>query len=114
VIHDRDKKFCDSFRLVLAAGGVKTLPLPPQSPNLNAFAERWVRAVKQECLSKVILFGEESLSRVLAEYCTHYHQERIHQGKGNILLFPSATRHSGPVICHQRLGGLLKSYERAG
>jgi hypothetical protein len=74
VLHDRDTKFCASFRSVLATGGVKTIQLPAKSPNLNAFAERWIRSVKQECLSKVILFGEESLSRVLSEYSTHYHR----------------------------------------
>src|SRR5579872_5281774 len=58
VRHDRDTKFCTSFRSVLAAGGVKTIPLPARSPNLNAFAKRWVGSVKEECLSKLILFGE--------------------------------------------------------
>src|SRR5882724_11934283 len=72
VLHDRDKKFCASFRSVLAEGGVKTIPLPAKSPNLNAFAERWVRSAKQECLSKLFLFGENSLSRTLAEFSAHY------------------------------------------
>jgi putative transposase len=63
VLHDRDTKFCASFRSALASGGVKTIPLPAKSPNLNAFAERWVRSVKQECLSKLILFGEGPRSR---------------------------------------------------
>ena len=71
VLHDRDTKFCTSFRSAQASGGVKTIPLPAKSPNLNAFAERWVRSVKQECLSKVILFGEGPLSRVLTEYSRH-------------------------------------------
>ena len=117
VLHDRDAKFCDAFRSVLASGGVKTILLPAKSPNLNAFAERWVRSVKQECLSKLILFGEASLSRVLTEYCAHYHRERNHQGKGNLLLFPKSTPKSkasgGSITCHHRLGGLLKYYERA-
>jgi putative transposase len=82
VLHDHDTKFCAAFRSALASGGVTTIPLPARSPNLNAFAERWVRSVKQECLSKIILFGEGSLSRVLAEYGRHYHSERNHQGKG--------------------------------
>ena len=60
VLHDRDTKFCASFRSALASGGVKTIQLPAKSPNLNAFAERWVRSVKQECLSKLILFGRGS------------------------------------------------------
>lgn len=60
-------------------------------PNLNAYAERWVRSVKEECLSKVILFGERSLRRALSEYVEHFHAERNHQGKGNILLFPRET-----------------------
>ena len=60
----------------------------PHSPNLNPFAERWVRSVKQECLSKLILFGEGSLKRALAEFVAHYHSERNHQGKANALLCP--------------------------
>jgi putative transposase len=117
VLHDRDTKFCASFRSVLATGGVKTIKLPAKSPNLNAFAERWVRSVKQECLSKVILFGEGSLSRVLSEYSTHYHRERNHQGKGNRLLFPETNETRNlqrrSIECRQRLGGLLKYYRRA-
>jgi putative transposase len=116
VLHDRDTKFCASFRSVLAEGGVNTIPLPARSPNLNAFAERWVRSVKHECLSKLILFGERPLLRTLAEFSTHYHHERNHQGKGNKLLFPHAgdeLRHLGKVACRQRLGGLLKYYGRA-
>ena len=81
MLHDRDTKFCVSFRSVPANGGVKTIQLPAKSPNLNAFAERWVRSVKQGCLSKLILFGEGPLLRVLAEYSRHYHREINHQGK---------------------------------
>jgi putative transposase len=64
VLHDRDTKFCASFRDTPDSGGIKPLARPPRSPNLNAFAERWVPSVKQECLSKLILFGEGSLNRV--------------------------------------------------
>lgn len=96
---------------------MKTIPLPAQSPNLNAFAERWVRSVKQECLSKIILFSEGSLSRVLAEYGRHYHSERNHQGKGNRLLFPDVGElpdlQPRSIECRQRLGGLLKYYRPA-
>src|SRR5260370_13308042 len=89
-VRGRDRKFCQEFRETLAAGGVKCLRLPARSPNLNAFAERWVRSVKEECLSKLILFGEGSLRRALTQFQEHYLSERNHQGKGNILLFPSA------------------------
>jgi len=94
VLHDRDTKFCAPFRWELAIGGVRAIQLPAKSPNLNAFAERWVRSVRQECLSKLILFGEGSLSRVLTEYGRHYHQERNHQGKGNRLLFPATPENT--------------------
>jgi putative transposase len=70
VLHDRDTKFCTEFRETLAAGAVKCLRLPARSPNLNAFAERWVRSVKEECLSKLILFGEASLKRALTSIST--------------------------------------------
>src|SRR6187399_1301248 len=107
LLHDRDTKFCASFRAMLATGNVKCLALPPRSPNLNAFAERWVRSVKQECLSKLILFGESSLRRALNEYVAHFHSERNHQGKGNILLFPQPgdTRKAGPVNAASASGG---------
>ena len=68
VLHDRDAKFCAAFWETLAAGGVKCLRLPPHSPNLNAFAERWVRSVKEECLSHLILFGERSLRKALTQF----------------------------------------------
>jgi transposase InsO family protein len=90
------------------------LALPARSPNLNAYAERWVRSVKEECLSKVILFGERSLRRVLSEYVDHFHAERNHQGKGNVLLFPRDGRvdRQQPVQCRERLGGLLRYYHQ--
>src|SRR5688572_20758348 len=115
VLHDRDTKFCASFRSILTTGGVQALTLPPRSPNLNAFAERWVRSVKQECLSKLILFGEGSLKRALTEFAQHYHSERNHQGKDNVLLFPDQleTGPNGSVRCTERLGGLLRYYCRA-
>ena len=114
LLHDRDTKFTRSFQAILVSGRVEPLALPARSPNLNAHAERWVRSVKEECLSKVILFGERSLRRALSDYVEHYHAERNHQGKGNVILFPRATdRHrEGPVRCRERLGGLLRYYHR--
>ena len=116
LIHDRDTKYCQSFRDIIESGDVKTLPLPARSPNLNAFSERWVKSIKDDCLSKLILFGETSLRRALHDYLVHYHAERNHQGKGNVLLIPTTTqaknRVDGSVHCKERLGGLLKYYHR--
>ena len=113
LLHDRDTKYTQSFRAMIASGRIDPLVLPACSPNLNAYAERWVRSVKQECLCKVVLFGERSLRRALDEYVEHYHAERNHQGKGNVLLFPRETRpREGPVQCRERLGGLLRYYHR--
>jgi putative transposase len=114
LLHDRDTKYTQSFRAIIASGRVEPLVLPARSPNLNAYAERWVRSVKEECLSKVILFGERSLRRALSEYVEHFHAERNHQGKGNALLFPRGTniRRDGPVQCRERLGGLLRYYHQ--
>src|SRR5215471_14879326 len=116
-LHDRDAKFCAEFRETLAAGGVKCLRLPPRSPNLNAFAERWVRSVKEECLSHLILFGEASLRRALTQFEQHYHEERNHQGKNNVLLFPALARGEpdpqSAIRCREHLGGLLRYYSRA-
>ena len=114
LLHDRDTKYTVSFRAIIESGQVKTLPLPARSPNLNAFAERWVRSVKDECLSKIILFGERSLRRALSEYVAHYHAERNHQGKSNVLLFRPVreTRREEPVQCRERLGGLLRYYHQ--
>jgi putative transposase len=114
LLHDRDTKYTRSFRAIIASGQVEPLVLPARSPNLNAYAERSVRSVKEECLSKVVLFGERSLRRALSEYVEHFHAERNHQGKGNVLLFPRDTDicREGPVQSRERLGGLLRYYHR--
>ena len=116
LIHDRDSKFCLAFQGIIDAAGVTRMPLPPRSPNLHAYAERWVRSVKEECLSHLLLFGERSLRHALTHYTTHYHQERPHQGKDNVVLMPAAqsreTAYSGTIKCPERLGGLLKYYYR--
>src|SRR6266849_5742473 len=99
---------------IIASGRVEPLVLPACSPNLNAYAERWVRSVKEECLCKVVLFGERSLRRALSEYVEHFHAERNHQGKGNVLLFSRNTdnRGDGHVQCREQLGGLLRYYHQ--
>jgi putative transposase len=114
LLHDRDTKYTRSFRTIIASGRVEPLALPARSPNLNAYAERWIRSVKEECLCKVVLFGERSLRRALSEYVEHFHAERNHQGKDNILLFPrdADVRCAEPVQCRERLGGLLRYYHQ--
>jgi transposase InsO family protein len=105
LIHDRDGKYCPAFQHIVDAAGVTRVPLPPQSPNLNAYAERWVRSVKEECLARLILFGEASLQHALHEYVVHYHHERNHQGKGNILLFLSSDhKHPGTGPSNSNFG----------
>jgi putative transposase len=114
LLHDHDTKFTQSFRAIIASGQVEPLALPARSLNLNAHAERWVRSVKEECLSKVILFGERSLRRALSEYVDHHHEERNHQGKDTVLLFPRnrALDRERCVQCRERLGGLLRYYHQ--
>ena len=116
LLHDRDTKFCAGFHSILRTAGVEPVRLPASSPNLNAYAERWVRSVKHECLSKLILFGAGSLLRTLNQYTAHYHSERNHQRKVNVLLFPEPGAHGSErdrVECRNRLGGLLRYYVRA-
>jgi len=117
VLLDRDTKFCEAFREILRIAGVKCLRLPPKSPNLNSYAERWVLSVKSECVSKLLLFGERSLNNALREYCIHYHTERNHQGLDNVIPFPNKklvleNEISAPIRRQDRLGGLLKFYYR--
>ena len=116
LIHDRDSKFSQAFRTTIRAGGVEPIRLPAKSPNFNAVAERWVRSVKEECLTKIVFFGERSLRNALQQYVGHFHEERNHQGKGNVQLFTSKQqepeRKEGAVKCRKRLGGLLNYYYR--
>jgi transposase InsO family protein len=114
LIMDRDGKYMEEFRDYLDPEGVKPVRCPVRAPNCNAFAERFVRSIKDECLDRMILFGETSLRRALRAYVTHYHAERNHQGVGNRLLEPCATGNStdGPIQCRGRLGGMLNFYYR--
>ena len=115
LIHDRDTRFCAAFQHIIDDAGIERVVLPPRSPNLTAYAERWIRSIKDEALSRLILFGEASLRHALREYVAHYHHERNHQGKGNVLLFPSSSYKPprvGSMQCRERLGGLLKYYTR--
>ena len=93
---------------------MKPVRCPVRAPNCNAFAERFVRSIKDECLDHMILFGEASLRRALGAYVAHYHAERNHQGVGNRLLEPLAKVDSAndQIHCRERLGGMLNFYYR--
>ena len=116
LLHDRDAKYCHAFRAVLKDGGVKPLALPARSPNLNAFAERWIRSAKEECLNRLIFFGADSLTRALDNYVQHHQHERNHQGRENLIPFPSPEDRVGAadseIVRRERLGGLLSFYHR--
>jgi len=113
LIRDRDSKYTEYFDKIFRDAGINPIKLPAKSPNLNAFAERFVRSIKDECLNRMILFGEKSLNYVLKEYAQHYNHERNHQGKDNKILFPDPRlNNTGKIIKHERLGGLLNYYHR--
>jgi putative transposase len=114
LIHDRDPLFTVAFGETLASGGVEVLRLPLRSPNLSAYAERFVRSVKESCLDRLIVVGEGSLRRAVCELMAHDHHERNHQGLGNQLILPmvAQTKGDGRIVSRERLGGLLKYYHR--
>ena len=95
--------------------GIDTVLTPYRAPNCNAFAERFVRSIKEECLGRMIMFGENSLHGSIAEYVAYYHGERPHQGLGNELIDVGnrGSAQAGRVHCRERLGGLLRCYRRA-
>jgi transposase InsO family protein len=115
LILDRDTKYCPAFHEFMKREGIEVIRLPPRSLNLNAYAERRVRGIRDECLSRVIPIGQGMLRRALRDYEAHFHHERNHQGLGNVLIMPrvSSAHRVGRVIRHPRLGGLLNYYERA-
>ena len=115
LIHDRDPLYTAQFTETLAVCGVGCVKLPPKSPNLNAFAERFVRSIKSECLHRIIVFGGKHLRYVVNEYVEHYHAERNHQGIGNRLIETGtlASQDRGPVTSRMRVGGMLKYYYRS-
>ena len=114
LIMDRDAIFTAEFRSFLKREGIKAVRLPPCSPNLNAYAERFVRTIKESCLNRMIFFGEHSLWNAINEFVDFYHHERNHQGLGNRLIDPGegVGTTAGSVACRQRLGGLLRYYYR--
>jgi putative transposase len=123
LIHDRDKKLSSLFDNTLRRHRVKVVKTPFRSPNMNAFVERFVQSITQECLNHFIVFGTPHMDVLCREYLTYYHRHRPHQGKRNELLLPPKRRKRrckatedipalAELRCESRLGGLLKSYHR--
>jgi transposase InsO family protein len=111
---DRDPKWSSAVEQWLRTAGVRVIRTPPRAPNCNAYAERFVRSVKEECLDRIVPVGEGHLRRTLQEFAVHYHRERNHQGLGNELIHcPTAQRPMGPVRRRQRVGGVLGYYYRS-
>jgi transposase InsO family protein len=99
----------------ISKAGVESVKFPPRSPNLNAYAERFVRSIKESCLDRMIFSGEESLRTAIQGFVVHYHSERNHQGLANRIISPEAGHlgNEGEVQRRQRLGGMLNYYYRA-
>jgi len=114
LIMDREMIFTAEYREFLKRDGNKAVRLPPRSPNLNAYAERYVRTIKESCLSRMIFFGEHSLRSAINEFVQQYHHERNHQSLRNRLIDPAEVVgiDIGPIACRQRLGRLLQYYYR--
>jgi len=117
VLHDRDTKFCAAFRAILRSGGVQPVSLPPRSPNLNAFAERWVRSIKSQCSSKLILFGEARCGappHISSNIIITNALTKANKTSCSSLPMPLHSHAINlPLNVYGRLGGLLKFYQRA-
>jgi putative transposase len=114
LICDRDRKWSRAVLEFLEGERVQIIRTPFRAPNCNAYAERFVRSIKEECLNRVVLLGERHLRRTIAEFVAHYHAERNHQGIGNELIQPLARADChGPLRRRQRIGSMLNYYYRA-
>ncbi len=115
LIHDRDTKYTTSFDHIIASAGIEPVKLHARSPDLNAYAERWVLSARSAALDQLVLLNGRQVRRVLREYLAHYHAERAHQGLDGQLISPDPAGNSentGEVIRRKRLGGLLSYYHR--
>jgi len=113
LICDRDANWSTAVRERLEEAGIRVVQTPYQAPNANAYAERYVRSIKEECLDRMIPLGERHFRRAVTEFVAHYHLERNHQGLENALIEGMPPTSGGRVQRQQRLGGLLNYYTRA-
>src|SRR5262249_60022539 len=86
LICDRDRKWTGDVRRRLGDAGIRVVLIPERAPNANAYAERFVRSIKEECLERLIPIGERHFRRAMTEFVEHYHAERNHQGLDNRLI----------------------------
>jgi len=114
LLMDRDTKYSEAFRHLLKQAGVDCVRLPARSPNRTPHIERFMRTIKDECLHRMLFFGEPSLRKAVHEFLVHYHRERNHQGVANRILEPGVEvgRLQGEIRCRQSLGGMLRYYHR--
>ncbi len=119
LIHDRDRKFSQGFNEVFRSEGIEVIRTPVQAPNANAFAERWVRTVRSDCLDRILILGRRHLERVLRVYTNHYNGHRPHRAlqlappNGTNPDFVGRTAAASGVCRHDLLGGLIHEYRQA-
>jgi putative transposase len=113
LIRDNDTKFSQAFDTVIRAEGIDVIPTPYRAPNANAYAERWIRSVREECLDKLLIINQAHLRRVMREYVTFFNTARPHQGIAQqIPILPPTPNTSGPIRCRNVLGGIIHDYYR--
>jgi putative transposase len=113
LLHDNDRKFTQAFDTIFRSAGIKVISLPYQAPNANAYAERWVRTVREECLDKLLVINERRLGQMMREHTAHYNRSRPHQGidQQTPISFPTPEPY-GLVQCRNVLGGIIHEYYR--
>jgi transposase InsO family protein len=114
LICDRDRKWSRAARQQCGDAGLRVVLTPERAPNANAYAERFVRTIKEECIDRLIPLGDRHFRRAITDFVAHYHLERNHQGLDNRLITAAPmAKAAGRVRRRSRLGGLLNYYERA-
>ena len=120
LVRDRAGQFTESFDTVLGSVGIEVVKIPPRSPRANAYAERWVRTVREEVTDRMLIAGPRHLRVVLADYVSHYNRHRPHRARNlrpprTAEIIPTATTNLATQRVRRRrvLGGLIHEYERA-
>jgi putative transposase len=113
LIHDNDGSFSQAFDTVFESEGFHVINTPVKAPNANAFAERWVRSAREECLDLILILNAAHLRRVLIEYIDYYNTARPHQGINQQSPIPNSFPSSGTIQCRNVLGGIIHDYYRA-